>query len=149
MIYDIIERAVEMEPCIREGKMSQISAYEKKAMQPIRVSCIEMDFINHIYPKWYPIAQNTRLCCHYHLHEHIEIIVVDEGCISFFVNGVQHDLAKDDVLFINPFEPHSAFVSNRCDRALYYAVNLDPNFLNCERIQICQSQSLYDRVVRL
>ncbi|MBR7099004.1 MAG: helix-turn-helix transcriptional regulator [Clostridia bacterium] len=109
--------------------MSQASAYEKKKTQPIRVSHIEMDFVKNIYPKWYPIAQNTRLCCHYHLHEHIEIIVVDEGCISFFLNGVQYDLARDDVLFINPFEPHSAFVSNRCDRAVYHAVNLDPNLL--------------------
>lgn len=127
--------------------MGQGSAYEKTKMQPIRVSRIEMDFLKHIYPKWYPIVPDTRLCCRYHLHEHIEIIVVDEGCISFFLNGVQYDLAKDDVLFINPFEPHSAFVSNRCDRALYYAVNLDPNLL--KQIPIVKLKRILDDLVNV
>ena len=57
------------------------------------------------------------------------VFAVAEDTISFFLNGVQYDLAKDDILFINPFEPHSAFVSNRCDRAVYHAVNMDPNLL--------------------
>lgn len=108
---------------------NNVSAYEKKAMQPIRVSDIEFDFIQNIYPKWYPISLNTRLCCHYHLHEHIEIIVVDEGYISFLLNGKQYDLMSNDILFINPFEPHSAFIPSRCERAVYHAVNLDPNLL--------------------
>ena len=73
--------------------------------------------------------KDTRLCCHYHLHERIEIIVVDEGCVTFQVNGRQYELFADDVLFINPFEPHSAFIPRGCNRTVYHAINLDPNSL--------------------
>ncbi len=108
---------------------NSISAYERKRSQLIRISDIIFDFSQHIYPHWYPIVKDTRLCCHYHLHEHIEIIVVDEGYVTFQVNGHQYDLSKNDILFINPFEPHSASIPSGCNRTIYHAVNLDLNLL--------------------
>jgi len=108
---------------------NSVLAYEQKRKQLIRISDIEFDFLQHIFPHWYPIAKDTRLCCHYHLHEHIEIIVVNEGRVNFQVNGKQHDLSKGDILFINPFEPHSAFIPNGCNRTVYHAINLDINSL--------------------
>lgn len=106
-----------------------VSTYEQKGKQLIRISDIEFDFLQQIFPDWYPITKDTRLCCHYHLHEHIEVIVVDEGFVTFQVNGKQYDLSKNDVLFINPFEPHSAFIPRGCNRTVYHAINLAPNLL--------------------
>lgn len=108
---------------------NSVLAYEQKRKQLIRIYDIEFDFSQHIFPAWYPIMKDTRLCCHYHLHERIEIIVVDEGCVTFQVNGRQYELFADDVLFINPFEPHSAFIPRGCNRTVYHAINLDPNSL--------------------
>ena len=108
---------------------NSLSTYEQKKAQLIRISDIAFDFPQHIYPSWYPIVKDTRLCCHYHLHEHIEIIVVDEGYVTFQVNGHQYDLSRDDILFINPFEPHSASIPSGCNRTVYHAVNLDLNLL--------------------
>lgn len=115
-----------------------VSAYEQKRKQLIRISNIEFDFLQHIFPGWYPITKDTRLCCHYHLHEHIEVIVVDEGYVTFQVNGKQYGLSEDDILFINPFEPHSAYIPSGCNRTVYHAINLDPNLLKvipCESFQ--------------
>lgn len=108
---------------------NSISAYERKRAQLIRISDIAFDFSQNIYPTWYPIVKDTRLCCHYHIHEHIEIIVVDEGYVTFQVNGNQYNLSRDDILFINPFEPHSASIPSECNRTVYHAVNLDLNLL--------------------
>ncbi|MBQ3013861.1 MAG: AraC family transcriptional regulator [Clostridia bacterium] len=108
---------------------NSVLAYEQKRKQLIRIYDIEFDFLQHVFPDWYPIMKDTRLCCHYHLHERIEVIVVDEGCVTFQVNGRQYELFADDVLFINPFEPHSAFIPRGCNRTVYHAINLDPNSL--------------------
>lgn len=106
-----------------------IPAYEQKREQLIRISNIVFDFSKRIFPGWYSVKKDTRICCHYHLHEHIEIILVEEGTIAFQVNGKQYYLSGDDILFINPFEPHSAFIPKECDRVVYYAFNMDPNLL--------------------
>lgn len=103
------------------------SAYEKKSQRLIRISTMNFHFSQGVYPHWYPIVRDTRLCCHYHLHEHIEIIVVDEGCVTFQVSGKQYDLYANDILFINPFEPHSGYIPDEYDRTVYHAINIDVN----------------------
>lgn len=105
---------------------SRIPPYEIKGTQPIRITEIATDFTNGIFPRWFPLVKGTRLCCHYHLHEDLEFILVLEGCVSFQVNGVQHDVSDNDLLLINPFEAHSATVHPNCKKLLYYAFNLNP-----------------------
>ncbi len=107
--------------------MAKNFPYETKEQRLISVSSMKFDFPKGIYPWWYPIVKDTRLCCHYHLHERVEIIVVDEGCVTFQVNGKQYDLYANDILFINPFEPHSGYIPDECDRTVYYAINIDVN----------------------
>lgn len=105
----------------------KISSYEIKGYKPIRITEIAADFVHGIYPQWFPIVKDTRICCHYHLHEDLEFILVLEGSITFQVNGVQHDVSANDVLLINPFEAHSGSVTSDCKKVLYYAFNLNPS----------------------
>ena len=110
-------------------KMEKFSkVYENIAIQLIRICRFEFDFNQNAYPKWYPIVKGTRLCCHYHLHEKIEIILMDEGEAEFQVSERTYTLKKGDLLMINPFEPHSGFISNECDKAAYYVINIDLDF---------------------
>ena len=101
------------------------SVYEKLAKNVIRVLHYEFDFNKRTYPHWYPITKDTRLCCHYHVHEMLEFIMVEEGEVIFQTSGRSSELKKGDILLINPFEPHSAFIPNECDRTVYYVINID------------------------
>ena len=106
--------------------MLDVSLYEPQpADRLIRVTYIEFDFEKRIYPSWYSVIKGTRMSCHYHLHQNMEIIIMKEGHVEFQVSGTKYDLYSNDVLVINPFEPHSAIVPKDCDRTVYYALNFD------------------------
>ena len=109
-------------------RMSDI--YESQSTgELIRITCVDFDFKKKIYPSWYSEICGTRMSCHYHLHQHMEVILVEKGCVSFQVNGRQYELSENDILFINPFEPHSATIPSDCDKTVYYAINIDINRL--------------------
>ena len=93
----------------------------------IRITYIGFDFEKKIYPSWYSVIKGTRMSCHYHLHQNMEIIFVEEGRVSFQVGGRQYELSENDILFINSFEPHSAIIPLDCDRTVYHAINIDMN----------------------
>ncbi len=45
----------------------------------------------------------------YHFHQHAEnVYLVLEGAVSVVIDGITHQLAKDDVAFIPPGVPHAA-----------------------------------------
>lgn len=109
----------------------EVSLYEPQpADRLIRVTYIDFDFEKKIYPSWYSVINGTRMCCHYHLHQNMEIIIIKEGRVEFLVNGSKYDLRENDVLIINPFEPHSATIPKDCDRTVYYALNFDTSRLS-------------------
>jgi len=91
----------------------------------IRTSEVAFDFQKKIYPSWYSVINGTRLSCHYHLHQELEFIVVYEGRVDFQVGGRQYSLGENDILIINPFEPHSGTIPLDCDRTVYYAINVN------------------------
>ena len=108
-----------------------VSLYEPQPSDSlIRVTYIEFDFEKRIYPSWYSVIRGTRMCCHYHLHQNMEIIIMKEGHVEFQVSGKKYDLRENDVLIINPFEPHSAIIPKDCDRTVYYALNFDMSRLS-------------------
>ena len=120
--------------------------YENIAIQLIRICRFEFDFNQNAYPKWYPIVKGTRLCCHYHLHEKIEIILMDEGEAEFQVSERTYTLKKGDLLMINPFEPHSGFISNECDKAAYYVINIDLDSL--KSIPLPSFRAILDELIK-
>jgi AraC-like DNA-binding protein len=95
----------------------------------IRVTYVGFDFARKVYPSWYSVIRGTRMSCHYHLHQNMEIIYVEEGRVSFQVSGRQYELFENDILLINSFEPHSAAIPPDCDKTVYYAINVDMNQL--------------------
>ena len=106
--------------------MSKYSLYESQQTADIfRITRIEFDFAAKVFPSWYSVVNKMRMCCHYHIHQHMEIIYMVYGQVEFQVNGISHRLSNNDVLIINPFEPHSAVIPQECDKVLYYAINID------------------------
>ena len=104
----------------------RVSLYElQPTSQLIRTTYVDFDFDKKIFPSWYSVIKGTRMCCHHHLHQTMEIIVMKEGRVDFQVSGSKYDLRENDVLIINPFEPHSAIIPRGCDRVVYYALNFD------------------------
>ena len=104
----------------------EVSLYEPQStVRLIRVTGVDFDFEKKIYPSWYSVIKGTRMCCHYHLHDAMEIIIVKEGRVDFQVSGRRYDLRENDVLIINPYEPHSGTIPRDCDRTVYYALNFD------------------------
>lgn len=135
---------------------NEILIYEKRlSQQLIRVSTIAFNFSNRVYPSWYPIVKDTRICCHYHLHDNMEMIIVDEGSVVFSVRDVQYELSKNDMLIINPFELHSASIPAECTKVVYHAVNVDLN--RCRALpspvfvgnvnELINGQSVYPNVI--
>lgn len=107
-----------------------VSLYESSQASDIfRITEIKFDFAAKIFPSWYSVVNNMRSCCHYHLHQHMEIIFVAYGEVEFQVRGRQCKLTNNDILIINPFESHSAVIPKGCDKLLYYAINIDLNSL--------------------
>ena len=109
--------------------MKNSMVYERVENLVVRITDIRFDYSLNLFPKWYSDMRGKRLCCHYHLHEDMEIILKEEGCVNFQVNGITYELSENDILIINPFEPHSANIPTECDRAGYYAINLNLNLL--------------------
>lgn len=50
-----------------------------------------------------------------HIHRHIELVLVFEGSLTMEIFSRQYVLHENDLLFVNPYEPHSFFsaVPNR------------------------------------
>lgn len=108
-----------------------IDIYEaQKSSRLIRINHICFDYLRKIYPSWYSYMKGTRMSCHYHLHHQMEIILVTEGRVSFQVSGKEFAMSENDILLINPYEPHSATIPKDCDRTAYYAINIDMNLLS-------------------
>ena len=108
--------------------MGKLSLYENsKSASMFRINEIRFDFAQKIFPSWYSVVNGMRACCHYHLHQNLEIIYVSYGRIEFQVSGRQYKLTDNDILVINPFEPHSAIIPQDCNEVLYYAINIDLN----------------------
>ena len=45
----------------------------------------------------------------YHYHEGVEILRINEGSVTVLINNVSYEAKKDDILIVNPFEPHGIF----------------------------------------
>ena len=112
------------------SKIDRVTLYESQhATSLFRVTEIAFDFENKIVPSWYSNVRGTRVCCHYHLHHNFEMIFVERGRVDFQVSGRSYPLADQDILIINPFEPHSDTIPTDCNNVLYYAINLDTHLL--------------------
>ena len=108
----------------------EVSLYEAQSIcELIRVTDVDFDFEKKIYPSWYSVIRGMRMCCHYHLHNTMEIIAVKKGQVDFQVSGRRYELSENDVLIINPYEPHSGTIPRDCDRTVYYAINFDMSHL--------------------
>ena len=83
------------------------------------------DYRNNRFPTWYPVKKGTRICCHHHLHEKVEILYFVEGTVCFQIGEMSHICTPGDFLLVNPFEPHSGTVSPDCDVARYHAFMID------------------------
>ena len=64
----------------------------------LRISELLFDFRNSRLPPWYPIQKGTRICCHHHLHEKIEFLLVTEGTVIFQISGTPYVCQPGDFL---------------------------------------------------
>lgn len=106
--------------------MANYSLFERHQTADIfRITKVEFDFVEKVFPLWYSVVNKTRMCCHYHIHQHMEILYIAHGRVDFQVNGTTYELSDNDVLIINSFEAHSAVIPQDCQKVLYYAINID------------------------
>jgi hypothetical protein len=58
--------------------MKNFMVYERVENLVVRITDIRFDYSLNLFPKWYSEMRGKRLCCHYHLHEDMEIILMEE-----------------------------------------------------------------------
>jgi len=54
-------------------------------------------------------ARKHNVFCSLHIHRHIELVLVWEGSLDMEICQKRYTLHEHDLLFINPYEPHSYF----------------------------------------
>ena len=124
----------------------EVSLYETQSMgRLIRVTNIDFDFEKKIYPSWYSVIRGMRISCHYHLHNTMEIIAVKKGRVDFQVSGRRYELGENDILIINPYEPHSGTIPQDCNRTVYYALNIDMS--NLVTIPVVKIKNISDALI--
>ena len=60
-----------------------------------------------------------------HIHRHIELVLVWEGSLDMEICRKRYTLHEHDLLFINPYEPHSYFSTTSNHTAI---MEIDPSF---------------------
>ena len=73
---------------------------------PVNTNVSKMQFMS---------ARKDNVFCGLHIHRHIELVLVWEGSLSMEICGSRYSLHENDLLIVNPYEPHSYFsaVPNR------------------------------------
>lgn len=72
----------------------------------------------------------TQLVTGFHYHNEFEVLLIEDGQIDFIVNHTKFTAKKNDIVLINPFDPHYSDCQKKLPRVAYRCIDFDVSLLS-------------------